>query len=237
MFDCTLNSVFCVLTVCRRCRVLQTGRVDKNYPLVVGHSGPVLDIDWCPHDDNILASCSEDCTAMVMRVCVCLFIFLICIWVCVDKKMWVGERSCECLWRSLLLGDSDSSHGGHHSPSLHHICLLIGRVKWIRRGTAVSTCLTVHPPVPPHLCLFNSLFGLVIVMLCVCVKVEMFGTVGCFTLFLQHDVFSRLSRLCSVIHISAYVKGALCNFCVVLESLSADYISKLTDIKSHPESF
>lgn len=163
MFDCTLNSVFCVLTVCRRCRVLQTGRVDKNYPLVVGHSGPVLDIDWCPHDDNILASCSEDCTAMVMRVCVCLFIFLICIWVCVDKKMWVGERSCECLWRSLLLGDSDSSHGGHHSPSLHHICLLIGRVKWIRRGTAVSTCLTVHPPVPPHLCLFISLFGLVIV--------------------------------------------------------------------------
>ena len=83
MFDCTLNSVFYVLTVCRRCRVLQTGRVDKNYPLVVGHSGPVLDIDWCPHDDNILASCSEDCTAMVMRVCVCvcvcLFIFLICI--------------------------------------------------------------------------------------------------------------------------------------------------------------
>ncbi|KAM7374446.1 hypothetical protein PAMP_007102 [Pampus punctatissimus] len=42
----------------------KTGRVDKNYPLVIGHSGPVLDIDWCPHDDNILASCSEDCTAM-----------------------------------------------------------------------------------------------------------------------------------------------------------------------------
>lgn len=52
---------------------MQSGRVDKNYPLVNGHSGPVLDIDWCPHDDNILASCSEDCTAMVMtvRVCVC----------------------------------------------------------------------------------------------------------------------------------------------------------------------
>lgn len=45
---------------------LQTGRVDKNYPMVVGHSGPVLDVDWCPHDDNILASCSEDSTAMVM---------------------------------------------------------------------------------------------------------------------------------------------------------------------------
>lgn len=76
MSDCTLNSVFCVLTVCHCCRVLQTGRVDKNYPLVVGHSGPVLDIDWCPHDDNILASCSEDCTAMVMRVCVCVFVYI-----------------------------------------------------------------------------------------------------------------------------------------------------------------
>lgn len=45
--------------------MIQVGRVDKNYPLVVGHSGPVLDIDWCPHNDNILASCSEDTTAMV----------------------------------------------------------------------------------------------------------------------------------------------------------------------------
>ncbi|KAI7796422.1 coronin-6 isoform X3 [Triplophysa rosa] len=44
------------------------GRVDKNYPLVVGHSGPVLDIDWCPHNDNILASCSEDTTAMVWQI-------------------------------------------------------------------------------------------------------------------------------------------------------------------------
>ena len=48
--------------------VSKTGRVDKNYPLVIGHSGPVLDIDWCPHDDNVLASGSEDCTAMVVRV-------------------------------------------------------------------------------------------------------------------------------------------------------------------------
>lgn len=39
--------------------------MDKNYPLVVGHSGPILDIDWCPHNDNILASGSEDTTAMV----------------------------------------------------------------------------------------------------------------------------------------------------------------------------
>ncbi|XP_019752416.1 coronin-6 [Hippocampus comes] len=44
------------------------GRVDKNYPLVIGHSGPVLDIDWCPHDDNVLASGSEDCSAMVWQI-------------------------------------------------------------------------------------------------------------------------------------------------------------------------
>uniref|UniRef100_A0A3Q3BAY8 Coronin n=1 Tax=Kryptolebias marmoratus TaxID=37003 RepID=A0A3Q3BAY8_KRYMA len=46
----------------------KSGRVDKNYPLVIGHSGPVLDIDWCPHDDNVLASGSEDCTAMVWQI-------------------------------------------------------------------------------------------------------------------------------------------------------------------------
>lgn len=39
--------------------------------MVIGHSGPVLDIDWCPHDDNVLASGSEDCTAMVITVYVC----------------------------------------------------------------------------------------------------------------------------------------------------------------------
>lgn len=60
-------------TVLTQSSVLQTGRVDKNYPLVIGHSGPVLDIDWCPHDDNILASCSEDCTAMVICVYVCVW--------------------------------------------------------------------------------------------------------------------------------------------------------------------
>lgn len=59
-------SVKCFLQLRVFCCVLQTGRVDKNYPMVIGHSGPVLDIDWCPHDDNVLASGSEDCTAMVM---------------------------------------------------------------------------------------------------------------------------------------------------------------------------
>ncbi|XP_058856592.1 coronin-6-like isoform X7 [Acipenser ruthenus] len=46
----------------------KTGRVDKNYPLIIGHSGPVLDVDWCPHNDNILASGSEDCSVMVWQI-------------------------------------------------------------------------------------------------------------------------------------------------------------------------
>ncbi|TSW89617.1 Coronin-1C [Bagarius yarrelli] len=29
------------------------GRIDKSYPTVCGHTGPVLDIDWCPHNDQV----------------------------------------------------------------------------------------------------------------------------------------------------------------------------------------
>uniref|UniRef100_A0A8C3LCM5 Coronin n=1 Tax=Chrysolophus pictus TaxID=9089 RepID=A0A8C3LCM5_CHRPC len=43
----------------------KTGRIDKSYPTVCGHTGPVLDIEWCPHNDHIIASGSEDCTVMV----------------------------------------------------------------------------------------------------------------------------------------------------------------------------
>ncbi|XP_053131256.1 coronin-6 isoform X3 [Hemicordylus capensis] len=46
----------------------KTGRVDKNFPLVTGHTAPVLDIDWCPHNDNVLASASEDTTVMVWQI-------------------------------------------------------------------------------------------------------------------------------------------------------------------------
>uniref|UniRef100_A0A452U1K9 Coronin n=1 Tax=Ursus maritimus TaxID=29073 RepID=A0A452U1K9_URSMA len=46
----------------------KTGRVDKNYPLVTGHTAPVLDIDWCPHNDNVIASASDDTTVMVWQI-------------------------------------------------------------------------------------------------------------------------------------------------------------------------
>ncbi|XP_049326515.1 coronin-1C-A isoform X1 [Astyanax mexicanus] len=46
----------------------KTGRIDKSYPTVCGHTGPVLDIDWCPHNDQVIASGSEDCTIMVWQI-------------------------------------------------------------------------------------------------------------------------------------------------------------------------
>uniref|UniRef100_A0A8C4Q244 Coronin n=1 Tax=Eptatretus burgeri TaxID=7764 RepID=A0A8C4Q244_EPTBU len=46
----------------------RTGRIDKAYPTVCGHTAPVLDIEWCPHNDHVIASGSEDCTVMVWQV-------------------------------------------------------------------------------------------------------------------------------------------------------------------------
>lgn len=54
-----------LITLCWLSLSLQTGRIDKAYPTVCGHTGPVLDIDWCPHNDHVIASGSEDCTVMV----------------------------------------------------------------------------------------------------------------------------------------------------------------------------
>lgn len=41
------------------------GRINPDHPLVGGHKGPVLDIAWCPHNDNVIASGSEDCVVKV----------------------------------------------------------------------------------------------------------------------------------------------------------------------------
>lgn len=59
------NSVVLVLHSTFVSLFFQTGRIDKSYPTVCGHTGPVLDIDWCPHNDQVIASGSEDCTVMV----------------------------------------------------------------------------------------------------------------------------------------------------------------------------
>lgn len=44
------------------------GRINPDYPLVGGHKGPVLDIAWCPHNDNVIASGSEDCVVKVWQI-------------------------------------------------------------------------------------------------------------------------------------------------------------------------
>ncbi|XP_046683817.1 coronin-2B-like isoform X2 [Homalodisca vitripennis] len=46
----------------------QTGRLDFNTSRVTGHKGPVLDIKWNPFNDNIIASCSDDCTVKLWYI-------------------------------------------------------------------------------------------------------------------------------------------------------------------------
>lgn len=48
--------------------VEKVGRVDINYPKVVGHKGPVLDVAWNPFDDNEIASGSEDSDIMLWDI-------------------------------------------------------------------------------------------------------------------------------------------------------------------------
>lgn len=44
------------------------GRVNIDAPMVAGHKGAVLDIAWCPHNDNVIASASEDCSIKLWQI-------------------------------------------------------------------------------------------------------------------------------------------------------------------------
>ncbi|RWS28755.1 coronin-like protein 3 [Leptotrombidium deliense] len=46
----------------------KTGRIDVSHPMVSGHKGPVLDIAWCPFNDNVIASASEDACVRVWQI-------------------------------------------------------------------------------------------------------------------------------------------------------------------------
>jgi len=46
----------------------QSGKVDPKLPLVAGHKGPVLDIDFNPFNDNLIASVSDDCTGKIWQI-------------------------------------------------------------------------------------------------------------------------------------------------------------------------
>jgi len=45
-----------------------SGKVDPKAPLVSGHKSPVLDIDFNPFNDNLIASVSEDCTGKIWGI-------------------------------------------------------------------------------------------------------------------------------------------------------------------------
>lgn len=36
--------------------------MERDAPVVGGHKANVLDLKWCPHHDDVIASASEDCT-------------------------------------------------------------------------------------------------------------------------------------------------------------------------------
>ncbi|XP_076331551.1 coronin-1C-like isoform X1 [Tachypleus tridentatus] len=46
----------------------KTGRLDVSYPQVTGHKGPVMDIAWCPHNDYVIASSSDDTLVRVWQI-------------------------------------------------------------------------------------------------------------------------------------------------------------------------
>ena len=46
----------------------KTGRVDRNTPLVSGHASFISDLAWCLHNDNLIASGSEDGTIKIWQI-------------------------------------------------------------------------------------------------------------------------------------------------------------------------
>jgi len=45
-----------------------TGKLPRGYPLVNGHSAPVYDMAWCPFNDNLLATGSDDATCKIWSI-------------------------------------------------------------------------------------------------------------------------------------------------------------------------
>jgi hypothetical protein len=46
----------------------QSGKFDAKTPLVTGHKAAVIDVDFNPFNDNLVASASEDCTAKIWSI-------------------------------------------------------------------------------------------------------------------------------------------------------------------------
>lgn len=48
--------------------ISKTGRIERDAPMVGGHKAEVLNIKWCPHHNNVIASSSEDCTVKLWEI-------------------------------------------------------------------------------------------------------------------------------------------------------------------------
>jgi hypothetical protein len=46
----------------------QVGKIGLDYPKVSGHTAAVLDVQFCPYNDYVIASASEDCTVKVWQL-------------------------------------------------------------------------------------------------------------------------------------------------------------------------
>jgi WD40 repeat protein len=44
------------------------GKIPTDLPCIRGHHGPVLDLDFMPFNENILATCSEDTTVQLWKL-------------------------------------------------------------------------------------------------------------------------------------------------------------------------
>jgi len=44
------------------------GKIDPKLPVVTGHKSAVLDLDWNPFNENLIASVSEDCTGKIWGI-------------------------------------------------------------------------------------------------------------------------------------------------------------------------
>eukprot|EP00043_Microstomoeca_roanoka_P029542 m.22216 g.22216 ORF g.22216 m.22216 type:complete len:524 (+) comp9272_c0_seq1:45-1616(+) len=72
---CTVNSKFLAIVLESSgggsftvINLENTGRVDMNAPSIVGHTSAVLDIQFCPFNEYIIASASEDATVKVWEL-------------------------------------------------------------------------------------------------------------------------------------------------------------------------
>ncbi|KAL5110343.1 Coronin-1B [Taenia crassiceps] len=48
--------------------IKQVGRMPSVLPMVAGHTSAVLDIQWCPHNNDVIASASDDCTVKIWEI-------------------------------------------------------------------------------------------------------------------------------------------------------------------------